>query len=145
MSDALEDTTSEEITADYVRRRVDDWGQRIDDLYANVESWLPAGWRAERRRIVHMNEEMMRKFGVPGRDLPVLDLVHSGAPEAYIEPRGLWIIGANGRIDLIRRPRHYVIVDSAKGFRTPKWRIALLSERRNQKPFGKASLRSILT
>ena len=38
MSDVLEETTSDTITGEYVRRRVDDWAKRIDELYANVES-----------------------------------------------------------------------------------------------------------
>ena len=88
---------------------------------------------------------MMRKFHVPGRYIPVLDLLHAGVPEAYIEPRGLWIIGVNGRLDLIRDPRHFVIVDNAKSFGRPKWHSAPLFERRNFKSFGRASLRSILT
>jgi hypothetical protein len=124
---------------------VDDWATRIEDLYANIENWLPAGWQAERRRVVRMDEEMMRKFGVPARELPALDLVHPGVLEAYIEPRGLWIIGMNGRLDLIRHPLHFIIIDSAKSFGRPKWQIASVFERRKLKPFGRVSLRSILT
>jgi hypothetical protein len=59
---------------------VDDWVTRIEKLCAAVEGWLPAGWKAEHRRLVHMDEIMMRMKGVPGRDLPVRDLERSGNP-----------------------------------------------------------------
>lgn len=144
MSDVLEETTCETITADHVRGRVDDWVTRIEKLCVAVEGWLPAGWKAEHRRLVHMDEIMMRMKGVPGRDLPVLDLERSGKPEGYIEPRGLWIIGTSGRLDLVRPSRHYIIIDSAKNFAAPRWRIASLAERRDLKPLDRTRLRSIL-
>jgi hypothetical protein len=144
MSDVLEETTSDIITADHVRRRVDDWVNRIEKLYSAIEGWLPVGWTADRHRYVRMDEIMMHRFDIGGRDLPVLNLIRGGKSQGYIEPRGLWIIGTNGRLDLVRFPQNYMLVDSAKNFAAPRWRIAPLSDRRDLKPFNRGRFRSIL-
>jgi hypothetical protein len=81
-----------------------------------------------------MHEELMRKFDVPAQDLPVLELSSDGGRSAHLEPRGLWIVGANGRLDLFVGPQHYVIIDAAENFQAPQWQIAPFSDRRQLKP-----------
>jgi hypothetical protein len=144
MSGVLEETTSREIDKGHVVRRVDDWVGRIDRLYRQIEEWLPSGWTGSRVGTVRMHEELMQKFGVPPRDLPVMELSYNGKPSARIEPRGLWIIGENGRLDLFSRPGHYVIIDSAENFEPADWQIAPLSDRRNLKPLNGQTLRVAL-
>ena len=53
-----------------------------------------------------MHEEMMREFGVPPREMPILDLLHNGVCAASLEPRALWVIGANGRLDFEQERHH---------------------------------------
>jgi len=125
------------VTRQHVEQRVSDWASRINALYKQVEPWLPAGWTAERRGTVQMHEELMRKFHVPSRDLPILNISHDGADAGRIEPRGLWIIGANGRLDFFGRTDQYVIVDTAENFAPPLWHIARLADRNNLQPFTK--------
>ena len=131
MPKVLEEVTDADINQHHVTRRVDDWATRIDKLYTQLEEWLPNGWKAERTDTVHMDEELMRKFGVAPRNLPVLRLRHENKPSIRIEPRGLWIIGANGRLDLFGGNNHFVIVDTAENFEPPDWHIAPLSDRRH--------------
>jgi hypothetical protein len=133
----LEGVADSGMTRQHVEQRVSDWASRIDALYNQIESWLPAGWRAERHGTVHMYEELMRKFNVPARDLPVLNLVSHGGQARRIEPRGLWIIGANGRLDFSGGNDHYVIFDAAEKFAQPLWHMARLSERTNLRPLSK--------
>jgi hypothetical protein len=71
MPNVLEEITETEITPQHVEQRVDDWGRRIIALYSQIESWLPEGYSAQRPRTVLMHEEMMQKFGIPARNLPV--------------------------------------------------------------------------
>jgi len=144
MSGVLEETTSREIDKDHVVRRVDDWVGRIDRLYRQIEEWLPSGWTASRVGTVRMHEELMQKFGVSARNLPVMELSYNGKPSARVEPRGLWIIGANGRLDLFSGPGHYVIIDSAGNFEPADWQIAPLSDRRNLKPLNGQTLSAVL-
>jgi len=91
-----------------------------------------------------MHEELMKKFGVSPRSVPVLQLFHQGAPSARIEPRGLWIIGANGRLDIVRGTKHYVIIDAAENLAKPDWQIAPLSDRRNLQKLNAQTLSAAL-
>lgn len=138
----LEETTSQEIDQNHVMRRVDDWADRVSALYADICRWLPAGWTAWKSDSVRMHEPLMQKFNLPARDIPVLELA-SGERSARLEPRGLWIIGANGRLDLFAGTRHYMIVDTAENLQPPQWQIAPFSDRRlltplNSSTFGAA-------
>jgi hypothetical protein len=144
MSRVLEETTSEEIDREHIIRRIDDWVDRIEALYRQIGEWLPAGWSTERQGTVRMHEELMQKFGVSARELPVLQLAHDGMPSARIEPRGLWIIGANGRLDLFRGRHHYIIVDAAENFSLPDWQIAPLGDRRKSRKLDRETLISVL-
>ena len=72
MTDVLQEVTGPEITRAHIERRICDWSRRVDDLYALVQQWLPPNWTVERRRTVRMHEEMMREFGVPPREMPIL-------------------------------------------------------------------------
>ena len=69
--------------------------------------------------------------------MPVLRLFHNGELAGRIEPRGLWIIGVNGRLDFFRGPSHFVIMDTAGNFEPPNWRMALLSDRSRMSPLDR--------
>lgn len=145
MTDVLQEVTDEHLTREHVIRRVEDWSLRVEALYELVTGWLPPGWTARRGRIVRMEEELMREFGVPARDVPILELWRNGTCEAILEPRGLWIIGANGRVDLVRGEAHYIITDVAENFDPPKWRIAPFSSRRELEPLDAAHVQALLS
>ena len=116
----------------YVEKRLDDWRERIDRLYADIESWLPGQWSMADGGRVSIHEDLMLKFGVPQRTLPIRTLLKLGRAAGRIEPRGLWIIGANGRVDLVLPTSHYLIVDRADSFEVSNWQIASLTARRDQ-------------
>ena len=141
---ALEELTEDRIDRSYVERRIEDWKQRIEALYADVSAWLPDGWTATGDGGVLMHEELMRRFKVPERRLPVLSLRRNAMERGKMEPRGLWIIGANGRVDLILPDRHYLFVDRSESFEAPDWQISNLVNRLHPSPFTGDSLRKAL-
>ena len=129
MGDVLDDVTDDSIDARHVLRRVDDWEARVRDLYAIVREWLPGGWTARDGAPVRMHEELMREFGVPARSIPTLLLGSDAGRSAMLEPRGLWIIGTNGRVDMKSGGRHYLLVDVSGNFEAPQWEAARLERR----------------
>ena len=141
---ALEELTEDRIDRAHVDRRVNDWENRIEGLYADLKAWLPLGWAAADDGSVPMHEELMRRFAVPERRLPVLSLEKDGTKQGRVEPRGLWIVGNNGRIDLILSDRHYLIIDRAESFEPPDWQVASILARRDQKPLSRQILLDIL-
>lgn len=92
----------ERMTKRRVQARLRDWERRIDALFAQIEDWtkhmrdrlsVSKGVRQQR------NEQMMREFGVAPRKLPTLT-VHGLRRTIELVPSCLWIIGANGRVDV---------------------------------------------
>ena len=86
----------------------------------------------------------MQKFNIPARELPILDLIQDGRRVASIEPRGLWIIGANGRLDFTRNGERYLITDESDNFGSPSWHISAFSNRRQTERFDRGKLLSLL-
>ena len=144
MTTVLEEVTEQKLDADHVRRRVDDWEERLNDLYATIESWLPNGWTAGKGPPVLMHAELMREFQVAPRQLPTLELASESGEPARLEPRGLWIVGANGRVDLKRDGHHYLIVDRAENFERPDWQAVRADRRRDRRKVSCEWLRQIL-
>ena len=144
MGTVLEDVTSETIDAEHIRRRVDDWEERLGGLFAAIGGWLPDGWEARAGAPVVMHEELMRKFGVEAKRIPTLELEDRASHVARLVPRGLWIIGTNGRVDLKRDGRHYLIVDMAESFEVPDWQAAPAEERGTRETVSEDWLRRIL-
>ncbi|MBU9579032.1 hypothetical protein KTE26_11360 [Ralstonia mannitolilytica] len=141
-----------EKTAEGVFRRqqvideVAQWERQLRELYQEVE-----GWVAQRpdlvndfSRSVTMSEEMMQKFAVPDRELPVMDILLDGRVVASFIPRGRWMIGSWGRIDIITPQQTHVLVllrDSEGEF---AWRYAEMNDRRQLRPFDKETLLTLL-
>ena len=144
MKTVLEEVTSETIDAQHVRRRVDDWEERLNGLYAMIGKWLPDGWEARRGAPALMHEKLMQKFGVAARRLPTLE-VHSRAGQIVkLEPHALWIIGNNGRVDLKGGGHRYLIVDMADNFEVPDWQVSRADRRRDCESVTRDWLRRIL-
>jgi hypothetical protein len=144
--DVLEELTyfEPEIDRSHVEKRVVDWVERTENLYGEISAWLAPEWRAEALGSVRMAEPLMRDYGVPPRDLPVLKLFRGEIPEAELVPRALWIIGANGRWDLVCRSERFVIIDAAEIFALPKWKVSPFFRRAEQRDLTLATLRAIL-
>lgn len=144
MAKVLEEVTEPNIDRAHITRRVNDWADRIDRLYTQLEQWLPQGWTADRASTVRMHEQLMQDFGIGPRELPVLRLSHQSRSVARIEPRALWIIGANGRLDLFRGNDQFIIVDTAENLEPSNWRIAPLSNRNRLLPLDRQTFVAVL-
>ena len=144
MGTVLEDVTSETIGAEHIARRVEDWARRVTGFYATIGDWLPDGWQAREGRPMLMHEELMRKFGIGRKEIPTLMLIGRAGNSAKLEPRGLWIIGGNGRIDLKRDGRRYLIVDMASNFDAPDWQVAPAERRCDREAAAEDWLRRVL-
>jgi hypothetical protein len=123
----------------HVLERVADWENRINALYDKVTQWAEdAGFRTERTRKVLMSEDLMQKFAVPDRELPVLDILRENQTAASFVPLGLWIIGANGRINIVTHAGTYILVDRARELGKPEWILINPDDRRQFSPFNEA-------
>ena len=118
--------------------RIDDWKRRISDLYALVNHWLinKQAYTMNTNNKVNMYEELMQKYGIEKQLINVADIFKHGKLILSIKPVGLWIIGANGRVDLITKNDSFIMVDLADWQENPKWTIFKSSDRRNAQIFS---------
>ena len=144
MATVLDDVTDEVVDARHIRRRVDDWEERVRGLYHTIGKWLPDDWTSREGPSVRMHEEMMRRSDVAARQIPTLLLANGSGKSAVLEPRGLWIIGGNGRVDMKCDNHHYLIVDMAESFEEPDWRAASAEHRLERVSLTESWLRQTL-
>lgn len=129
----------------YLDTRLDDWQRRITDVYAQAEAWgKQEGLVADRSRTILMSEELMQKFAVPDRELPILDLNRGETPVMSIVPAGLWVIGSNGRIDIITQDRSAILIDASPAMEAPRWVYLVRGERHQPQPWDEAAFHGLI-
>ncbi len=75
----------------------------------------------------------MDEYKVKAEKLPILDIYKKKKLIAAIRPKGLWVIGANGRIDILTHSGSYIVVDTAEKLKKPKWQVFLPLDKRSGK------------
>jgi hypothetical protein len=111
MSDITHRSSSEEladpggVSRERALERLQDWRRRVHQLYAQVEQALAGtSFQIDRQGKHTSNEELPQKVGLSQEEQPKIDVLRVVRPDgtnaAIFFPRGLWIISANGRIDL---------------------------------------------
>ncbi|MGO8882042.1 MAG: hypothetical protein ACLPVO_19695 [Desulfomonilaceae bacterium] len=113
------------IDKSYIERRVKEWKKRLESLYALVEKSLADlnGVRCEKKQHVTMYEGLMQSNDVSPKKLPVLDIYKNKMMVASFKPIGLWVVGANGRIDILTENGAYILVDKADYGQEPEWNV----------------------
>lgn len=116
-----EEVMKDRLDAAHVARRADDWEARINRLYGNISAWLPEGWEARCGTPVHWQAPFMCRFGIPARKLPTLELCDQTGHVAQLWPDGLWILDANGLVNLDIGAKRYRLHDCADNFAPADW------------------------
>jgi hypothetical protein len=135
MTNITRPSTSEEIanpdsiTREHVLKRLSDWHERVHELYDAIErAFQNTDFKLSREAKLQHPEELPQRFGITEADQPKIEILHILRPEkseaAALYPRGLWIIGANGRVDLritspMKVAETYMIVDQSAPFARP--------------------------
>ncbi len=129
--DNVEERPETPATKELIEADVQDWKDRLHDLFQKVSTWAVAnGWRVDASGTVGMHEELMQKFHVPATQQPTLRL-DGDEGYALFKPKGLWVIGANGRIDLYTSKGAFIIVDLAERGDAPRWTIFRATQKRD--------------
>ena len=138
MISRMNSSTSEEladpdgVSREHVLKRLFDWRDRVHQLYDQVERELEGTpFRSHRKGKYRSAEEFPQRVGVAPREQPEIDVLRIIRPDntdaAVFYPRGLWVVGANGQIDLRIKPslggtRTYVLLDKSEPFARPaRW------------------------
>lgn len=121
-----------------IASRVRDWLERLEALRTLVGTCIAADDELSRLRIVArppvvLDDEPMRRFGVAPVAMPSFDLCDGARRICRFLPKGLWVIGANGRVDLVGRQTSCILVDEARplsGFSSWQMFFSATGERR---------------
>ena len=144
--DVWEKTSQGVFTRNRVVEELDDWVCRITQLYNDVCTWLAdrPELRPDQSRTVTVSEELMQDFAVTDREVPVLDPVDGDQAAASFVPRGLWMIGSWGRIDIITRDRTYIL-SALKDAGHFEWWLTSSPGGQTPQAFDKSALLALLS
>ena len=129
-----------------IEDRLTDWIERIGNLYDEIESWLhnDLQYRFERSHPTTLEKEMMEKFGVNKIQLPTANIFRHNNLVTSLKPKGLWVIGANGRVDLISKSKLIMLLDLADQFQPAEWHIVYSKNWHKRSPLNKQNLITVL-
>ncbi len=128
----------------HVVKRVGDWKKRVSDLYSTIELWLESSdYYIKRGSKLKMYEELMSEFNVRATDIETSDIYKDNKIVLTLKPKGLWIVGVNGRIDLLSTKGNYMLVDFAEQFEPPHWKL-FNGDKKNGVEFTKQSFFQLL-
>ncbi len=113
------------IDKDYIDKHSDGWIKKVEQLYSQVEEALKnkPGVEYKTDQMMVMREELMEKYGVPSKKVPIFDLFIAKQLKATFKPIGLWVLGAKGRIDILTSKGSYTLVDTGDDDAHPNWKV----------------------
>jgi len=130
-----EESDALDVSPEHVRRRIENWLDRLETLFSDIAAWAAAqGWTALPQEPVPMREDLVERAGLLAPDQPSLLLRSPDGAELWVKPKGLWVIGANGRVDFYTPKGGLTLVDTADPFEPPRWILHRLGEGRGR-PF----------
>jgi hypothetical protein len=124
-------------------QRLHDWRQRVHALYEEVQAHLDASYACDRSGKQRSHEGRAQRAGLSEGDVPAIDILRierNGRLVAQFVPRTLWMIGANGQIDLIVTAhgagRLFMLFDRSAPFANRSdWRLVRPTDMMAQPPF----------
>jgi len=116
---------------EYIARRICNWQERVESLFEQIEGWCDnlENVTCDDPGNIEMSEQMMVDFKLPAIDMPSRRVLHNGNVMMFIKPYGLWIIGANGRIDVIGRKSISKLVNKSDFFEASDWHLFLRNDK----------------
>jgi hypothetical protein len=135
--------------------RLRNWRDRVHHLYDEIQDALGPAYAYDRSGRHRSQESVVQAAGLSPDEVPAIDILRiekpSGALRAIIQPRHLWMIGANGRLDLFIIPqtnlgrRQFLLIDVSRPMtENADWRLVSPAERLEHPPFNVERLREML-
>jgi hypothetical protein len=140
----------------HVIARMLDWRDRAHNLYDFIQAALGNDFVYDRKGKQRSAEELVQRAGISADQIPALDILRierpAGALRAILIPRGLLIIGANGRLELRvlgpdMRQTQYFLVDKSQplsGANNAAWYLIGPSDRLEPRPVTEELLREVI-
>ena len=136
----------ETLSKEHIEKRLEDWKSRISNLYSSIEHWLASNpsYSIKIQTEVPMYEEIMQQYQVEPTTMKVLDIYKANHIIATIKPIGLWLIGANGRVDILCKNGSATLIDKSDKFEKSNWIAYSGTKSYEGKPFNNRFLYDLL-
>ncbi len=140
IQEKLELRKEEERTQEHYNEKRDHFVKDVYKLYDNIEKWIKdyQGIEINRTKTKTITEQLVGEYSIDLMEIKILELM------CTLEPVGLWIIGAPGRIDLILEgnwDEKYLIL---RDLETLEWGICHHRDKKNIQLFNQERLETIL-
>jgi len=134
-----------QMNKELVNRQIDDWIDRLNQLYDKFDDWVAAipHDRTKRETLKQPLEPRMRQFHVAARSVPTYT-IFSGKQRVSFVPAALWVPGTNGRVNITTNHKQYILVDGANGDNGSKWYLVMDDFDHPLAPFGKKEFLGLL-
>lgn len=123
-----------------ISARADDWIYRLEELQKMVRDWIKQSGQSDLNLEIlpslKMYEELMDRFKVPARQMPVFRILKGSSQLVLFRPKALWVVGANGRVDLVTKTDVPMLIDASEPMSgRAHWKI-FQKHRRNSVDFN---------
>jgi hypothetical protein len=136
-----------EIDGRAVKKKVADWTARIKKLHLQLDDWVQGypnalATRGEMKQVV---EPLMKRFHVAAQSIPTYTVFVDKKWRIAFVPSAIWILGANGRIDITTNVRQHILVDLGGRDGAPSdWQLVVADASKLLIPFDKVAFRNLL-
>jgi hypothetical protein len=129
-----------------VLQRLQDWQTRVHQLYDDIQRTLGSGFKYDRTGKHYNAEALVQRAHLAQGQVPPVDILRvehpNGTLRATVIPRDLWVIGANGRLDLVvfgpgQKRSQFDLIDTSQPLSGPQnatWHVVDPSGLLDQKP-----------
>lgn len=138
--------TETKVTKSHVEARLRDWIRRLNELYAQLDKWLPAelATGVQKEHLSQVIEPLMSQFKVAPHQMPTYTVLVGKGRLAFV-PSALWVVGANGRVNVSTNTRQHMLVDlGGQAGKDSNWQLVLPDDRKSLKPFNREAFLSLL-
>ncbi len=129
-----------------VIQRIDDWEERLTRLFAQIDDWcrhLPNDCEIFADAVPQRVEEIMHKFDVGPRPLPSRAIIRGEHRVSFV-PGTLWVVGANGRVNVTTNHDHDLLLDmGGHGDLPSDWQLATSQVNLDFVPFAEEAFRDL--
>ena len=129
------------------KSRVDDWLARINLLYEQIEKWVQDynEMVSLKNRHIKMHEKLMETHHISAKKIEILDICIQKEIILSFIPFGLWIFGANGRLDVVAKNKTWLLIDKSQPFEPKQeWTLITRSLKNIELEFNQDTFRNLL-
>lgn len=138
--------TERKITKGEVEARVRDWIRRLEELYGRLDKWLPRDSEAQVRKehLAQVVEPPMSQFKVAPHRIPTYTVLIGKRRISFV-PSALWVVGANGRVNVSTNVRQHMLIDiGGKDGKESDWQLVLPDDRDSLRAFNRQAFIALL-